>query len=254
LFLQGEHHDYYSRDNNLLQFVNTVASSPIISTICSTYICADVNPGDPYTFSNFATANYNFNDNYNDLTAAASLTGVWIGGITDGNQGSGEALVTLGGFEEVPGKPDGALMLGWEGTALQGTYGAGKMVASFESNAFATVALQNPWTFEVIQNVYTLLSGCEHFTVEKSFNQPSLCVGQGGSFTICATNTGTATLTGYSISDTLPTCLSYVNSSPSTTATAGSSSDLYWWTFPSVSPGASVCVTVQFNVVNNTCP
>lgn len=255
LFLQGEHHDFYERNSNLLQLINTMASTPVVSTICSTNLCADVNTGNPVTFSNFATSNYGFSTNYNNLSAAASLIGVFVGGIPNGYYGSGQALVTLGGFTQVGGDPNGAMMVGWEGSALSGAYAAGKVVASFETNAFATATDQTAWSFQVIQNVYTLLSGCLHYSVTKTFNQTSLCVGQSGSFTICADNTSSlSTISNYSISDTLPTCLSYTSSMTSVPATSGNSGNLYWWTFSSLAPGASACVTVQFSVANNTCP
>jgi hypothetical protein len=252
LFMQGEHHDFYVRNNGMLQFVNTVAATQVVSSICSTYICPDVNTATPLNMPNPFTTNYGFNTVFNNLTGATSISGWYTGGIAAANYGSGLPLITVPSLSY--SGTTGALMLGWEGGALQGKYSAGKLVASFESNAF--IAPQaNTWSTQALQNLYALLSGCQHYSVNKSFNQPSLCVGLPGSFTLCGTNTSAAaTLTNFSLSDTLPTCLTYSSSSSNGSPTPGNTGNLYWWTFPSVAPGASVCVTVQFNVSNNTCP
>jgi uncharacterized repeat protein (TIGR01451 family) len=256
LFLQGEHHDLYARNNNLMQMINSVATSPVVSSICSTYICPDVNTLTPSTINTF-TANYGFNNNYNVL--GGNMQGWYAGGIPVASYGSGLPLVTISSLSY--SGTTGAVLLGWEGGKLKAPYSAGKLVASFETNGFATPALQTATTFQVLQNVYTLLSGCLHYTVTKTFSPSTLCVGDPGTFTICATNTSSfASIPNYSISDTIATCLTY-NSSSTSVATsgtgnssAGAAGTLYWWTFPSIAPGASACVTVNFTASNTTCP
>jgi hypothetical protein len=252
LFLQGEHHDFYVRNNGMLQFINTVASTQVVSAICSTYICPDVNTATPLNIVNPFTANYGFNTVFNNLSGATSISGWYTGGIAAANYGSGQPLITVPSLSY--SGTSGALMLGWEGSALQGRYSAGKLVESFETNAF--IAPQaNTWSTQALQNLYALLSGCQHYTVSKAFNQSSLCVGASGSFTLCGTNTSAAaTLTNFSLSDTLPTCLTYTGSTSTGTSSTGNAGSLYWWTYPAVPPGSSVCVTVQFNVSNNACP
>jgi uncharacterized repeat protein (TIGR01451 family) len=236
----------------MIQFVNTVAATQIVSSICSTYICPDVNTATPLTITNPFTANYGFNTVFNNISGATSIFGWYTGGIAAANYGSGLPLITVPSLSY--SGSSGALMEGWESSALQGKYSAGKLVASFETNAFIAPEA-NTWSIQALQNVYALLSGCQHYTVSKNFNQASLCVGQAGSFTLCGTNTSAAaTLTNFSLSDTLPTCLTYTSSSSNGSPTAGNAGTLYWWTFPAVAPGASVCVTVQFNVSNNACP
>jgi uncharacterized repeat protein (TIGR01451 family) len=266
LFLQGEHHDFYQRNNNLLQLVNSVASVPVVSTVCSTYICPDVNGTNPYfVWNNCFTTNYGFNTNDNNLSNPTSMVGLFVGAVPAGDYGSGLPLITVPGPFTYGGASPGAEMLAWEGGALNAPYSAGKLVASFETNAWATAnfgsgILQSTYANPALQNVYTLLSGCLHYTVTKTFNPTSLSVGQTGTFSICATNTSTlVSINNYSISDTIATCLTY-NSSTSTPTSgtgnqsAGTAGTLYWWTFGTIAPGASACVTVNFTASNTTCP
>lgn len=268
LFLQAEHHDFYGRNTNLMQLINSVASSPIVSTICSTAICPDVNTGTPATWSNCFTANYGFNTNDNILTNPTTMIGTEVGGIPVADYGSGLPLITIPSLSY--SGTAGAVMMAWEGSALNAPYSAGKLVASFETNAWATLTCfnsptctenQSVYANEALQNVYTLLSGCLHYSVTKTFSPTTLCVGQTGNFTICATNTSTiSSIPNYSISDTIATCLTYNSSTTSiaTSATgnssAGAAGTLYWWTFPSIPAGSSACVTVNFTAANTTCP
>jgi len=199
------------------------------------------------------------------------MVGLYVGAIPAGDYGSGLPLITVPGPFTYGGGATGAEMLAWEGGALNAPYSAGKLVASFETNAWATACFPPPappactedqsvFANEALQNVYTLLSGCLRYTVTKTFNPTSLSVGQTGQFTICATNTSTLnSISNYSISDTIATCLTY-NSSTSTPTSgngnqsAGAAGTLYWWTFASIAPGASACVTVNFTAANTTCP
>ncbi len=260
LFMQGEHHDFYQRNNGILQFVNTVAVSPVISTICSTSICADVNTGNPYTDLNPFTANYGFNTIYNNLVGAAAITTVFGGGIPIANYGSGLPLITIGSLST--SGTSGGLMMAWLGAgALNAPYSAGKLITSFETNAWATPAYESASANLALQNVYAELAGCVHYTVTKTFATSPLCVGASSSFTICANNTSaSAAIVNYSISDTIATCLTYNSSNTSIAtsgtgnASAGAAGTLYWWTFPSIAAGSSACVTVNFTAANTTCP
>lgn len=249
LYLQGEHHDFYARNNNLIELLNNLAASPIVSTVCGTYLCPDVNTGNPYTDNNPFTANYSFNTIYNNLTGANAITIVYAGGIPPADYGSGLPLIMIPGLNYTG--TTGGLMMMWEGGALNSTYGAGKVVAAFESNTFVPVAnsgAEGPYSIEALQNVYAELTGCQRYTVTKTFASPSVCVGSSSSFSICVDNTGTQALTNYSISDTIPTCLTYTSFGTSGVAPSGNgnSSNLYWWNYTSIPAGQSACVTVNF--------
>ena len=260
LFLQGEHHDFYQRNNGILQMINSIAVSPVVSTICTTSICPDVNTGNPNIDLNPFTANYGFNTIYNNLVGAAAITTVFGGGIPVADYGSGLPLITINSLSY--SGTSGGLMMGWLGPgALNAPYSAGKLIASFETNAWASPAIESASANQALQNVYAELSGCLHYTVTKTFTMPTLCVGTTSTFTICANNTSaTAAIPNYSISDTIATCLTYNSSTTSiaTSATgnssAGAAGTLYWWTFPSIPAGSSACVTVNFTAANTTCP
>ena len=138
LFLQGEHHDFYQRNNGILQLINTMAVSPVVSSICTGYICVDVNTGNPNTDNNPFTTNYNFSTIYNTLSGA--ITTVFGGGIPAADYGSGLPLITMNSLS-YSGTIGGTVM-GWLGPgALKAPYSAGKLIASFETNAWATPAL-----------------------------------------------------------------------------------------------------------------
>jgi uncharacterized repeat protein (TIGR01451 family) len=139
----------------------------------------------------------------------------------------------------------------WPSTSL--TTGGGRLVASFETNAWAETSLQNNTSAAWIQNVYGLLSGCYHYQLTKAFTQPSLCVGQTGSFTLCVTNTGQTALPDLPLWDTIPGCLQY-NSTSSGDGSLGPpavNGNVYTWTIPNVpNTGVPYCLTVNFTVQN----
>jgi uncharacterized repeat protein (TIGR01451 family) len=242
LFLQAEHHDYYNRNTNLLQFVNDVATSPINQQYPS------VHTGAGYIIPNTAfTTTYAFNNTYHNLAGAGvTLTGNFAGGISAGNFGSGQSLTNIT-FDA----GSGAMALAWQGSNLRGAYGAGKLIVSFETNAFGEGAIDHTYSNQWLQNAYAIQSGCLRYTVDKTFAASTLCVGQTSTFQLCAHNTGTRAIANYSISDTLPTCLTYVGSSPAQTGSAGNH---HWWTIANLAAGATSCISVTFTAANITCP
>jgi uncharacterized repeat protein (TIGR01451 family) len=126
----------------------------------------------------------------------------------------------------------------------------GRMVVSFETNAFqdpqpaatpASVAEQ--W----IQNVYTLLSGCYKYSLNKTFlaQKTPVCVGSSSAFTLCSTNNGSTPLTNVDLWDTIPTCLTYNSDSQGGPTVTG---NVYNWVVPLINPGNTYCITVNFTV------
>lgn len=235
LFLQGEHHDYYIRDTNLFLFINSVATIP--TTQPTNF--ADVYTGST-TGGGFPAAPENFNTDFNNISAGI-LNMNFPGGINTANRGSG---VPIGA--NVTGAYWGAMntALAWLPGSLKTN---GRLVVSFETNAYTEPALKNATSDAWIQNVYDLLSGCYRYTVTKAFTPANVCVGDTGSFSICYQNTGNRALSNIVISDTLPGCISYNSSSP---AASGSSGNLRWWNIGSVASGASACVTVNYTAVS----
>lgn len=256
LFIQAEHTDYRTRDVNILQLVDSVATLPINTqypdVITSTLGAYPPDPPPGAVTINSFTGAYGFNTNDNNISAGATIYGNYVGGIPAGDYGSGQSLTNLSSATSSGNLQNcgcaGSMALAWESNALNSPYSTGKLVVSFETNAFTETELQDAASTEWIQNLYTLLSGCVHYTVAKTFVPNNLCLGSPGTFTLCATNTSTtAALTNYTFADTIPTCLTYTSSNPSPT---GNSGHFYWWTIPSITAGNTACVTVQFNATS----
>lgn len=243
LFLQGEHHDFYIRDQNLFAFINTVASTPI-NTGSTAQQYAGVNSMNTGAIGGFPAWN-GFNANWNNI-AAGTINAGFPGGLELSYAGSGHPV---GAYFTSQYNSTGAnkcnTAYAWMSTDLTTN---GRMVVNFETNAFqdpqpgatpASVATQ--W----IQNVYQLLSGCYHYSLTKAFVPTELCVNDPGTFTLCYNNSGSTSLTNVSLWDTLPGCLSYTGASIVPSAING---QVYSWVIPSIAPAASACITVNFTV------
>lgn len=234
LFLQGEHHDYYIRNTNLLMFVNHVASAPITSKY----------PGcifNNYTINDYQSAPENFSTDFNDLASIGSITGNFTGYIPLNQRGSGQPLVNV-----QDGGVTGAMALAY----LPGNLvtSMGRMVVSFETNGFTESGLQNAASEAFIQNVYDLLSGCYRYEITKEFSPNQLCIGETGSFDLCYQNNGTRDLENIYIWDTIPTCFQFLNSTPGPT---GNNGNLYWWYIGTVPAGSGkICITVNYRAVS----
>ena len=244
LFLQGEHHDFYIRDQNLFAFINSVASTPK-SNVAMPY--ASYNSMNTGAIGGFPAAPNTFNTSFNNI-AAGTINAAFPGGLDKIYAGSGEPIGA--NFTDQAG--DGTM----SGKAANTAYAwmsadlntNGRLVVNFETNAFATPnATSDQW----IQNVYQLLSGCYKYTLTKAFDQPTLCVGDSSFFTLCYSNTGSTALTNVPLWDTLPSCFSYVSDSLGGATSVG---QLYNWVVPSIASGASACVTVNFTVSSFACP
>jgi len=228
LFLQGEHAEYYIRNANLLMFVNHVAQQPI------TQITANVINACP--LNTFSVDPENFSTDFNDLTGG-SISGNWVGGISLNNVGSGRPLNT--------GDPIGAMALAYLSEDLKTS--TGRLVVSFESNAFVEPGLQNATSKGYIQNVYDLLSGCYRYDMTKTFIPDTILVDSTGIFTLAYENNGEHDLDNVTISDTIPTCLEFLSSTPAPT---GNTNNYYWWVIPTIAAGTSSTITVNYRCIS----
>lgn len=249
LFLQGEHHDFYIRDQNLFNFINSVASVPI-NTAASANQYASVNSMNTGAIGGFSAFN-GFNTSWNNLVGGTINAG-FPGGLQVSYAGSGNPI---GAYFTSEYNSTGALQANtayaWMSDDLNTN---GRLVVSFETNAY--VDPQPPATpasvaVAWIQNVYQLLSGCYRYSLTKAFNPTQLCVNDPGTFTLCYNNAGSSNLTNVPLWDTLPVCLTYNSASTAPTAINGA---VYSWTIPSINAGASACITVNFTVANFACP
>jgi len=240
LYLQGEHHDYYCRNVNLIMFINSVAATAIGQSR------ANVRNG-AWTINQYSATPENFNSDFNTLSG--NIFSNYPGGISLPQLGSARALITTDlGASGDPAAPGGmsAVVMGYLPADLRTN---GRLVVGWETNAFTEGTLKNALSDAIIQNIYDFLSGCYDYTVEKTFIPDTLCVGESGTFTICYENTGMA-VPSVSIWDTIPSYLT-VNSfsaPPTGGPQAVSGGNLYWWTFSPLASGANACITVNFTV------
>ena len=251
LYLQGEHHDYYCRNLNLIMFINSVATIPMSQTRPN--VIAGV------TINTFNTTPDNFNTDPTTITG--SLNGFWCGGIGLGKMGSGHALVhaDLGGYTDPTYGATGgmsAIFMGWLPADLKTN---GRMVVGWETNAYTSAGYQNATSVQVLQNIYDWLASCYDYAIVKTFTDPNLCTSSApSSFTLCYTNTGIA-VPSVTIYDTVPSCLTYINSSvpptTQTTITSGTKGQYLTWVFTPMPAGANTCITVNFSVAQQPpCP
>ncbi|MBN1982473.1 MAG: DUF11 domain-containing protein [Chitinivibrionales bacterium] len=224
LFLQGEHHDYYIRDANLLMFVNFVAQKPI------NQLYADIHM-DQIAINGFAATPEKFSTDFNNLSSG-SLMGNFAGGINLKNIGSGRPITTL---------DIGAMALAYLPQDLKTSLG--RMIVSFESNAFTEPDLVNATSKGWIQNVYDLLSGCHRYDLTKTFTPDTITIDSNGVFTLAYKNNGGHDMFNVTISDTIPTCLKFISSTPSP---SGNSGNYYWWTIDKIPPNSSAEIKVTY--------
>ena len=90
----------------------------------------------------------------------------------------------------------------------------GRLIVSFESNGFAEPQLQNETSKGWIQNAYDLLSGCYRYDPTKDFTPDTIQVNSEGVFTLSYENNGVHDMYNVKISDTIPTCLEFISSTP----------------------------------------
>lgn len=230
LFLQGEHHDFYVRNSNLMMFINSVAKSPITQKFVSIQV-------ERFDITDFSSNVENFSSDFNALDGG-KLQGNFIGGIDLATKGSGLPLTTL---------KNGSMAMALAYLPSHLKTDMGRMVVSFESNAFAEDGLKNSTSKAWIQNVYDLLSGCYRYDIKKSFEPDTGKVGQEGTFKIFYENNGAQELQNFTIRDTIPSCLEFISSTPMPT---GNNGNAFWWDLPNVPSGSSGEINVRFKSIN----
>lgn len=237
LYLQGDHAEYYARNETLVSFIQSATGSPLSYPGITT---ATV-----YWTTHDNTAPDNFNTNY-DGAAIGQLGTYYPGYIPSGGWAGGKALTKDGS--------NNALALLWDSAQLSA--GNGKLIAMFDSNPFSgdttNISGTNNWQ-AYVRHLYTALSTCYNFSATKTVTDAGpLCIGQTTAFVLCTHNTGTRALPAQSIWDSIPTCFSYASSNP---APSGNTGRFYTWAVPSLNGGENFCVTVNVTVANGgPCP
>lgn len=228
LFLQGEHHDFYIRNTNLLNFVNDVAVTPISQTMVDITV-------ERVKITDFSAVIENFNTDFNSLTGG-TIEGNYVGSIKKSNLGSAHALTSV---------PNGAVAIFYYPEGLKTDMG--RMVVLFESNAFAEEDLQSDVSQKWIQNCYDLLSGCYRYELEKQFIPDVGNLHDEGLFEIRYTNSSAKPIESIRIRDSIPSCLRFLHSVP---APSGNSGNIYWWDLKNIDGGETGSVKVTFEAVS----
>ena len=117
----------------------------------------------------------------------------------------------------------------------------------YESNGFAEPTLQNETSKGWIQNAYDLLSGCYRYDLTKDFTPDTIQVNSEGTFTLSYENNGVHDMFNVTISDTIPTCLQFLNSTPAPT---GNTNNYYWWVIPTIPKGSNATITVNYRAIS----
>ena len=174
LFLQGEHSERPCRNDGVVAFANSVATSPITGTLGISNTTALI----PI----YAALPENFNTDFNVLSG--QINPLWSGSLPAGTIGSAQPLVTFWGSNVM-------IMAYLEGN--MNTLGKGRLVISWESNAFTSdQSVGYPAAVSVLQNIYDLLSNSSCIYVT---NTPTQTPTATATYTQTATFTWTATYT-----------------------------------------------------------
>lgn len=228
LFLQGEHHDFYVRNTNLLNFVNDVAVTPIGQKMVDITV-------ERVKITDFSSVIENFDMDFNTIKGG-TIEGNYVGSIKPSNLGSAHALTSV---------TNGAVAIFYYPEDLKTDMG--RMIVLFESNAFAEEDLQNDISKKWIQNCYDLLSGCYRYDLEKRFIPATGNLYEEGIFEISYTNKSSRHIESIQIRDSIPSCLKFLKSRPVPT---GNSGNIYWWDLKNIASGASGSVKVTFEAVS----
>jgi uncharacterized repeat protein (TIGR01451 family) len=226
LVLDADNAGFCNRDASVVSFVAAATGCNLGWNVGDT-ISNNAYTG-PFTF------NAPLQGAYNTLTA---YEGDYPGYITAGNTCGATSLTTSGS--------DVFDML-WTGGQL--TSGAGSLELNMDTNGLeeGLTGYQAYW-----QNVYAMNGTCYNFTMTKTVNPPTVCVGQSVTFTVCLKNTGTQNMTNPQITDVIPSCMSYVSSNPGGSAVGNNFSYTYVGT---LATNQQACVNIVAQANNTNCP
>ena len=226
LVLDADNAGFCNRDASVISFVAAATGCNLGWNVGDTI--ANATYTGPFTF------NTPLQGSYNTLTA---YEGDYPGFIPTGSICNATALTTSG--------TDVFDML-WTGAQL--TTGAGQLELNMDTNGLeeGLTGYQAYW-----QNVYAMNGTCYNFTLTKTVNPTTICVGGSVTFTVCLKNTGTQNMTNPQITDAIPSCMSYVSSTPGGSAVGNNFSYTYAGTLAS---GASACVSIVAMANNTNCP
>ncbi len=229
LVIVGDNAGFCNRDASIVSFVAAATGCNLGWNVMDT-ISNNSYTG-PFTFS------APLQGAYNTLT---TYGGDYPGYIAAGSTCGATSLLTSGS--------DVFDML-WNSGQL--TTGAGTLQLNMDTNALYQGNTLTTGYAAYWQNVYAMNGTCYNFTMTKTVNPPTVCVGQSVTFTVCLKNTGTQNMANPKITDVIPSCMSYVSSTPGGSAVGNNFSYTYAGT---LSTNQSACVSIVAQANNTNCP
>lgn len=232
LYLAGDNSGFCPRDQSVLSFVTAATGCGIGYPNVDLVV--------PETFSTISTL----------LTGAyTSFAHLNLGdpGWIDSSQICGATPLISSGNKVVD--------MYWQTNQL--TTGAGTLEVMFDTNAFSeadtvcctTVPDSN--YIQYMQDVYALNGLCFNLSVTKTASPVSVCLNAAVTFTVCATNTGTRTITNPQITDVIPSCLTFQSASPGGSM---SGTTFIYNTTATLTTNQSTCVTIITKATSTNCP
>ncbi len=237
LIILGDNSGFCNRDASIVSFVAAATGCNLGWNTADVISNNDMTPAAPVSIQFYAP----LQGAYNTLTAYGyDYPGFIAAGSTCGATGLAVGQGSLAG--------DVFDML-WNSGQL--TTGAGSLELDMDTNALYQGNTLTPNYEAYWQNVYAMNGTCYNFTLTKTVNPPTVCVGQSVTFTVCLKNTGTQNMTNPQITDAIPSCMSYVSSTPGGSAVGNNFSYTYAGT---LSTNQSACVSIVAQANSTTCP
>jgi uncharacterized repeat protein (TIGR01451 family) len=242
LFLGLDNAGYCYRDQSVLSFIGTAVPGCNLG-----YPQTDGGQPNTSSWTVFGTGPDNFKSNLNNLT------GLDLATVEAGYENSGQTCASIPLVSSSSGQ---VVITEFPSSQIQG--GNGKIIVDFDTNDYTSAwstagspAAQLANAVDIYQNIYTALSTCFNFTLTKTVNPSTICVGGSVTFMVCLTNTGHA-MVNPQITDVIPSCMSYVSSSPAGGSAVGNN---FTWTMAgTLANGATTCVNIVARANSVNCP
>lgn len=234
LYIIGDNSGFCMRDQSIVSFVSA-------ATGCGLgFSSSDVIAQNAVTWTNFA-APLQGADN-----TLSSIVSDYPGFIAAGQTCGATALISNG---------SDVLDMLWQSNQL--VTNAGTLELMMDSNwigeegVTCCTTLASDQYAQYFQNVYAMSGVCYNLQVTKTVNPSTICVNQPATFVVCVTNTGSRTVTNPTISDVIPSCLTFQSASPGGSM---SGTTFIYNTTATLATNQSTCVTITVNATNTDCP
>ncbi len=234
LYVQAEYDVFKARNSGVTSIINQFTND--------TFDPDKITSGSSYqlTTADYSSTPENFNKDFNDLTDPTITQPMVVSGGTYPLSGiSGTPLIKRG--------TDTFLHL-WDSKDL--VMQNGRLMIGFDINVFGDHHSDyqggeiTAGTFAFIQNIYDLISGIKYYSVAKEFVPSTIDLNDDGTFTISVTNKSANDLYGFTVKDTVSTCLQVNGATPMWDSNVGNA---YEWTIDKIPANSTTVITVDYN-------